>query len=89
MVIRINDRRKRKKRNLGIIQERFLVTVSLNTTEKFHGFVRTLLTTSEEQREHFCPCAASTDPSDATPALGDSAVPKGQDPPQKRGRGDP
>lgn len=53
VVIRINDRRKRKKKkkNLGIIQERFfLVTVSLNTTEKFHGFVRTLLTTGEEQR---------------------------------------
>lgn len=45
MVIRINDRRKSK-----IILESFsnvLITVSLNTTEKLHGFVETLLTTAE------------------------------------------
>lgn len=51
VVIRINDRRKKKQ---NIISESFnniLITVSLNTTEKkVHGFVSTPLTVTQEQR---------------------------------------
>lgn len=53
MVIRINDRRKKKTKQ-NIISESFnniLITVSLNTTEKkVHGFVSTPLTVTQEQR---------------------------------------
>lgn len=85
MVIRINDRRKREgkkkeeeKKRTSESFKNVLVTVSLNTTEKFHGFVRTLLTTGEEQR--VLPSCCQHWPSHAAPALGDSAATAGRVP---------